>query len=74
MIGLLDDDQLYLKADVQLAPRFEELSLPAFTYLKKGHPVQLSYYLAPDEIYDDPQEAARWASLSFAAALRSRKD
>jgi len=32
----------------------------------------MSYYMAAEEIFDDPAEAKVWASLAFDAALRSR--
>jgi len=31
----------------------------------------MSYYAAPAEIFDDPEEAAIWARRSFEAALRA---
>ena len=53
--------------------RFEERGLPAFEYLKQGKPYRMSYHLAPEEIYDDPEIAADWARGAFAAALRAKK-
>ena len=35
--------------------------------------MQMSYYAAPEEIFDDPEEAGTWAKLAFEAALRARK-
>jgi len=32
----------------------------------------MSYYMAAEEIFDDPEEARVWASLAFDGALRSR--
>jgi DNA transformation protein len=31
----------------------------------------MSYYKAPEEIYDDPEQAAYWAKQGFQAALRA---
>ena len=73
MIGLVADDVLYLKGDRQTAPQFLEKGLEPFEYVKNGKPMKMSYYLAPEEIYDDPDEARRWASLAFAAAQRAKK-
>ena len=73
MIGLVADDVLYLKADEQTVPLFLEKGLEPFEYVKNGKPMQMSYYLAPEEIYDDPDEARQWASLAFAAAQRAKK-
>jgi len=73
MFGLVAGDVLYLKADGRSAPSFIERGLTAFEYVKQGRPTQLSYYQAPEEIFDDPDEARVWATRAFEAALRSRK-
>jgi DNA transformation protein and related proteins len=71
MFGLVYDDTLYLKADAATAQQFESQGLSQFTYLKAGKQVSLSYYLAPAEVLDDPEQAAIWARQSFEAACRS---
>lgn len=73
MFGLVAYDVLYLKADAETAQRFEDEGLAKFEYVKQGKPMRLSYYSAPEIIFDDPDEARAWASLAFEAALRSRK-
>lgn len=73
MIGLVADDVLYLKADRETQAAFVERGLTAFEYVKNGKPMQMSYYLAPESIYDDPDEAKRWASLAYAAARRAKR-
>lgn len=73
MIGLVANDILYLKADDDSAAMFTEKGLTAFEYVKNGKSMQMSYFLAPEEIFDDPAEAERWASLAYEAAMRSRK-
>lgn len=73
MFGLVADDVLYLKADQQSQHYFEEKGLSPFLYEKSGKQVKMSYYLAPEEIYDDPAIARDWAVLAFEAALRGDK-
>ena len=73
MFGLVADDVLYLKVDKQFEQRFEERGLSPFLYEKNGKQVKMSYYLAPEEIYDDPDVAREWAVLAFEAALRADK-
>lgn len=73
MFGLVADEQLYLKADKENTADYTELNLPPFMYDKNGKLVKMSYYLAPEEIFDDPELAQQWASNAFNAALRSRK-
>lgn len=72
MFGLVVEDTLYLKADAQNSRYFEDEGLGRFEYNKNGKPVKMSYYLAPDEIMDDREQAAIWARRSFEAALRSQ--
>ncbi len=71
MFGLVADDELYLKTDKDNVSRFEERGLGAFEFVAKGKTSTMSYFLAPEEIYDDPAEAKYWAELGFQAALRA---
>jgi DNA transformation protein len=70
MFGLVHDETLYLKADAGNAANFEDLGLPRFQYARAGKVVRLSYYRAPDSVWDDSAEAIRWARSAFEAALR----
>lgn len=71
MFALVVDDTLYLKADEELVPQFRALGLGPFQYPRRERLVALSFYQAPDGLYDDPDEAKRWASLAYEAALRA---
>ena len=73
MFALVADDTLYLKADNLLSEEFEKRNLPQFEYLKQGKPARMSYYMAPEEILEDPEEAVTWARRSYEAALRQKK-
>ena len=64
---------LYLKADADSRQFFEDRGLGPFEYNKKGKVMQMSYYAAPEEVFDDPDEARNWAVRAYEAALRSRK-
>ncbi len=72
MFGLVADDMLYLKVDAKLLGVFEARGLEAFEFNKGDKIVKMSYYKAPDEILDDPDEAAVWGKRSYEAALRSQ--
>lgn len=72
MFGLVADDSLYLKTDGESVHWFRERGLTPFEYMKKGKPTKLSYYAAPEEVFDDPDEAVLWATRAFEAALRRR--
>lgn len=73
MFGLVADDVLYLKTDKKSVDTFIDLGLVPFEYEKNGKKMKMSYNLAPEEIYDDPEKAREWAVLAFEAALRARK-
>lgn len=73
MFALVADDVLYLKVDGQSAAAFDERSLPFFEYEKNGKTMKMSYRMAPEEVFDDPEQARQWAIRAFEAALRGRK-
>ncbi|ALK88584.1 TfoX/Sxy family protein [Limnohabitans sp. 63ED37-2] len=70
MFAIVVDQRLYLKTDEVNRPEFEALGLLPFTYAMKGKDVALSYWAAPDAIFDAPEDAMRWAKSSWHAALR----
>lgn len=73
MFGLVADDMLYLKADDTVSNFFEERGLDQFRYKKRGKTVKMSFYMAPEDIFDDQEEAKIWATRSYEAAVRSKK-
>jgi DNA transformation protein len=73
MFGLVVDDVLYLKADDASSGLFRERGLGCFRYEKAGKRVEMSYYMAPEEIFDEPELARQWALRAFEAALRNKK-
>jgi DNA transformation protein len=70
MFAIVMDNRLYLKADDQNRNDFEALGLTPFTYPMKDREVALSYWSAPDAIFDDPSQAVHWARAAWDAALR----
>ena len=72
MFAIVMDNRLYLKADALNRPDFEALGLTPFTYPMKGREVALSYWSAPDAIFDEPSEAVRWARSAWHAAARAQ--
>lgn len=73
MFGLIADGNLYLKADAESRALFEAEDSEAFRYYKKEKEYKLSYYLAPEEFFEDPEACLRWAQTAFDAALRNPK-
>ncbi len=70
MFAIVMDNRLYLKTDETNRPDFQALGLSPFTYPMKGKTVALSYWAAPDSVFDQPAEAVRWASCALEAALQ----
>ena len=71
MFGLITDGSLYLKADAETRDLFSAEGSAAFSYYKKEKECRLSYYLAPEEFFEDSDACLRWAGLAFDAALRN---
>ena len=73
MFAIVMDQRLYLKADEVNRSAFEALGLAPFTYVMKGKDVALSYWAAPDAIFDAQEKAVHWAQSAWDAALRGHK-
>jgi len=70
MFGLVSGERLYLKTDEESRAEFEAKGLAPFEYMRSGKLTPTSYVEAPPEIYEDREEAARWARLAWEAVLR----
>ena len=74
MLALISDDRLYFKVDDALRPRFEAAGLQPFVYQRKtGKPVAMSFWQAPEAVFDDPDALRDWSSAALAAARRAQK-
>ena len=69
--ALVMDDTLYFKSDEGSRAEFEARGLVPFAFEKGGERVVTHYYAAPEEVFEDAAEMARWARLAYAAALRA---
>ena len=73
MFALVSDDTLYLKADDVNRGNFEARSLAPFRYETKGSRIAvMSYWRAPEELLDDPDELMVWARAALEAARRAQ--
>lgn len=70
-LAIITGDKFYLKADAQTQPAFEERGLLRFTYSARGKTVQLMYYEAPAEVFDETQAMQHWGRLALQAAVRA---
>lgn len=70
--AIVVDDAVYLKADQETRGTFETRSLQPLTFTMKGGRTEtMSYYNAPEEIFDDEEALRRWAGLALEAATRA---
>ncbi|MBL8564399.1 MAG: TfoX/Sxy family protein [Hyphomicrobiaceae bacterium] len=72
MFALVANDILYLKADAETEPRFRDAGMIPFTYTGRGKAVVMSYWRAPEHLYDEPDEMVEWARAAMAAARRAQ--
>jgi DNA transformation protein len=69
MVALVSRGVIYLKADDETIPRFEQERQGPFTYAtKNGEHTLASYWRMPDRLYDDAEELAAWARLALSIA------
>lgn len=71
IIAIVIDDTLYLKADAENRKRFDDRGLEPFSYTARGKTHAMSYFLAPEEVFDASHAMLPWAREALAAALRS---
>jgi DNA transformation protein and related proteins len=71
MLGMVTDNTLYFRVDDHNRAAFEEAaSFPPLNYRKKGSIIDLSFWRAPERLFDEPDEFVAWARLALAAARR----
>ncbi|WP_425409437.1 TfoX/Sxy family protein [Hyphococcus sp.] len=71
--AIIGDDDLWLKVDDVTRAEFEGAGLYPFEVEMKGKKGTMSYYCAPEEIYDDNDALRRWAALALEASARGKK-
>ena len=71
MLGMVTDNMLYLRVDDHNRLAFEEArSSPPLNYEKQGETIDLSFWRAPERLFDEPDELVTWARVALAAARR----
>lgn len=72
--AIMDDEAIYLKVDDDTRAEFEARGLEPFVFeMKDGSSGTMSYYNAPEDIYDDEDELKRWTVMALDAARRAAK-
>ena len=71
MLGMVRDNTLYFRVDEDNRTAFKEAeSFPPLNYEKKGGTIDLSFWRAPERLFDEPDELVIWARAALAAARR----
>ena len=71
MLAMVRDNTLYFRVDDGNRAAFKEAqSFPPLNYEKKGGPIDLSFWRAPERLFDEPDELVAWARAALAAARR----
>ena len=72
MLGMVRDNTLYFRVDDDNRAAFKEAeSFPPLNYEKKGDTIDLSFWRAPERLFDEPDELVTWARAALAAAQRA---
>ena len=68
---MLDDGELWFKADAESAAIWDEAGCERFTFTSKDGRVEtMNYRRAPSDVYDEAEAMQRWAGLAVEAGRR----
>ena len=71
VFAVLDDGELWFKADSESAAVWDEAGCERFTFTSKDGRVEtMNYRRAPTDVYDDPEAMQLWAALALEAGVR----
>jgi DNA transformation protein and related proteins len=71
MLGMVTDNTLYFRVDDYNRATFKEAqSFPPLNYEKQGRAIDLSFWRAPERLFDEPDELVKWGRAALAAARR----
>ena len=71
MLGMVRDNTLYFRVDDDNRAVFKEAaSFPPLNYETKAGTIDLSFWRAPEHLFDEPDELVTWARAALAAARR----
>ena len=71
MFAVVTEDTLYFRVDDGNRAAFAEAaSFPPLNYESQGRTIDLSFWRAPDRLFDEPDELVRWARAALTEASR----
>jgi len=72
IFAVVDESDIWFKADAVSAPIWEEAGSTRFTFQSKdGKTEIMNYWRAPGDVYDDPDAMREWAGVAIAASQRA---
>lgn len=71
MFALLDDDELYVKADDENRQAFVDAGCAQWVYPSPKGPMPMGYFRPPDEAMESAEAMLPWARLGIDAAERA---
>lgn len=74
MFAIIVDDRLYFKADSATRASFTARGLSPFTYVARGKKINLQYYEAPPEVFEEPETMRNWAEQAIDTALKATRN
>src|SRR5262249_7722591 len=71
MLAMVRDNTLYFRVDDDNREAFKQArSFPPLNYETKDDTIDLSFWRAPERLFDEPDELVAWAQAALAAARR----
>jgi DNA transformation protein and related proteins len=71
VFAILDEGELWLKADAQSDAVWDAAGCARFTFDMGGKTGSMNYRRPPADVYDDADALRRWAQLGLEAGLRA---
>ena len=69
MFGMVSDNVLYFRVDDLNRDAFAEAAaFPPLSYVKRGAPIEMALWRAPERLFDDQDELLAWARQALSAA------
>jgi DNA transformation protein len=74
MFGMVTDNTLYFRVDDHNRVAFNEAeAFPPLSYEKKGCTIDLSFWRAPERLFDEPDELVTWRERRWRRRVGSRR-
>ncbi len=71
MIGLVDDDEIFLKTDEVTRPAFVAAGCRCWVYEDATRRMETGYFRPPDEAHESAEDMEPWGRLALEAARRA---